>query len=240
MEKWKKFLIGGYISIIIGFFSLSLTFLIIPFFFSIIPYHHIPIAIILIVFGIFDIHYALSHKDESEEKYFMPYGGISLSKKRIKKWIKKDIMEGLGTELNPYTFVDSSKIPEYIKVEVKKTNSYILIKNCNLSELYLDNCTNVIVDNNRISSVLLEYCSNITIINNVMNFLRLQYSTGNVIDSNQIPEYNLTYLKQSKIRFPKGESIMFLAYCLTGIFLIMFFIFLTGIGFTELSHFLVE
>jgi len=223
MEKWKKFLIGGYVSVIIGLFSFSLTFIIIPFLFSIIPYHHIPIAIILIVFGIFDIHYALSHKDDSEEKYFLPYGGISLRKKRIKKWIKKEIMEGLGTELNPYKFVDSSKIPEYIKIEVKNTNSYILINNCILSELYLENCTNVIIDSNRISSVLLEYCSNITIINNVINFLRLEYSIGNVIDNNQLPEYNLTHLKQNKIHFPKGESIMFLAFCLTGIFLILFF-----------------
>ena len=54
MEKWKKFLIGGYVSIAAGLFSLCLTFIIIPLIFSVVPYHHAAIAVLLIGFGIVD------------------------------------------------------------------------------------------------------------------------------------------------------------------------------------------
>ena len=76
MEKWKGFLIGGYIGFIISLFNVIFALIICPFVFSVIPYHIALVAIPVLFLSIIDILWAQKHKGEFEEKYFLPNGRI--------------------------------------------------------------------------------------------------------------------------------------------------------------------
>jgi len=207
MEKWKKFLIGGYISIGAGLFSLCLTFLIIPLIFSVVPYHHSAIAVVLIVFGVVDVRYALTHKEESDIEYFIPYGRLLLTKKRIKRGVKAEMIEGLGTRLNPYKFKEPDKLPTNLKIHMKSINSFFQIENCRIEGINFEKCKNIIIDSCRVGFIHFDRCTDIQVINNKVNLVRLDLSNGIFFENNDMPEHVYNDLRMYIMPFPKGDAL---------------------------------
>jgi len=238
LEKWKKFLIGGYISIAAGLFSLCLTFIIIPLIFSIIPYHHSAIAVVLIVFGVVDVRYALTHKEESDTEYFIPYGRLLLTKKRIKRGVKAGMIGGLGTRLNPYKFIDPDKLPENLKIHMKNIRSFFQLENCRIEGVHLEKCKNIIIDSCQVGFIHFDRCTDIQVVNNSVKFIRLDLSNGIFFENNDIPEHVYNDLRMYIMPFPKGDALT--ALIAAAIMLTVFNIWMLFLGFPVIGFLLAN
>jgi len=238
MEKWKKFLIGGYITITAGFFSLFLTLIILPLMFSVVPYHHIAMGVVIIGLGIVDVRIALTHKDEKDTEYFFPYGRLLLRKKRIKRWIKAGMIEGLGTRLNPYKFIDPDKLPENLKIHMKNIRSFFQLENCRIEGVHLEKCKNIIIDSCQVGFIHFDRCTDIQVVNNSINLVRLELSNGIFFENNDMPEHVYNDLRMYILPFPKGDALT--ALIAAAIMLTVFNIWMLFLGFPVIGFLLAN
>ena len=214
MEKWKKHCYFGLFSIFIGINFFVLLFVVFPILNPHYKFDYISRSfsmVLPLIIGVIEIREASKYK---KDKFFFPFGILTISKSNIKTFLQEKIIEGDGSQNKPFQILDYSKLPSTIMLT--KIESFFQINNTELDVLKLKKCRNILISNCNIERIHLIYCTDVIIENNVIQVFKIENSWNNVIKNNKISE---KYLNKNKLsRFPVDELTYFIVFSIAIIF----------------------
>ncbi len=218
MEKWKKHYYLGLFSILIGITFFVLLFVVFPILNPHYKFDYISRSfsmLLPLIIGVIEIREASKYK---KDKFFSPFGILIITESNIKTFLQEKVIEGDGSQDNPFQIVDYSKLPSAIILT--KIESFLQINNAELNILELKKCRNIMITNCKIKRIELIYCTDVIIENNVIQVFKIENSWKNFIKNNRISEKYLERLNKNKsTKFPYDELTYFIVFSIATIFL---------------------
>lgn len=218
MEKWKIHYYFGLFFIFTGATFFVFLFVVLPFLNPTYKYVYIFgsfIGIPPLIFGIIEVRHAFKYR---KDKFFFPFGILIITESNIKTFLQEKVIEGDGSQDNPFQILDYSKLPSAIILT--KIESFLQINNAELNILELKKCRNIMITNCKIKRIELIYCRDVIIENNVIQVFKIENSWKNLIKNNKISVKYLKYLNKNKAsKFPVDELTYFIVFIIATIFL---------------------